>query len=44
MHVPREIAEYLVKIDDKGKNYVRTPRNVALNSEGKLGRKRVLTG
>ena len=36
MHIPREIAEYLVKLDDGGKVYVRTPTNIKLNQEGKL--------
>ena len=36
MHIPREIAEYLVKLDDGGKVYVRTPTNIKLNLDGEL--------
>jgi hypothetical protein len=36
MHIPREIAEYLGKLDDGGRVFVRTPTNIKLNLEGKL--------
>jgi len=36
MHIPRGIAEYLVKLDDGGKVYVRTPTNIKLNLDGEL--------
>ncbi len=36
MHIPREMAEYLVKIDDHGEVYVRTPLNMELREQGKL--------
>jgi len=36
LHIPRDIAEYLVKMDDAGEVYVRTPMNIKLNMEGKL--------
>jgi len=36
MHIPREIAEYLVKLDDHGMVYVRTPHNMELREQGRL--------
>ena len=36
LHIPRDIAEYLVNMDDTGQVYVRTPLNAKLRNEGRL--------
>jgi hypothetical protein len=36
LHVPLEIAEYLVNMDNTGRVYVRTPHNIELMKNGKL--------
>ena len=36
MHVPKELAIYMVSIDKAGMTYVRTPLNEEMNKRGKM--------